>query len=119
PIVLTVAMSGTLLFSTTTFDHAISQQRDAGVTADLALWSAGPGLNPSLLPAVQQTPGVVSAVALTPTTLAPSLGVSGDVIPASIVAGGAGGGLDVAVTAGSLANLHGDTIALSTHRASS
>ena len=119
PLVLTVAMSSTLLFSTTTIDHAISQQRDEGISADVALWSKGVGMPPSLLPAVQQTPGVLSAVALTPTTLAPSLGVSDDVIPASIVTGGAGGGLDVGVTAGSLTHLHGDTIALSSHRASS
>ena len=88
-----------------------------GVTADLALSSAGPGLPPSTLNAVRSTPGVESAVALTPTTLGPSLGASGDVIPAAIIAGGAGGGLDVGVTAGSLARLHGDAIALGRNRA--
>jgi putative ABC transport system permease protein len=117
PLVLTVAMSCTLLFSTTTIDHAITQQRHAGLSADLALSSSGPGLAPSTLNAVRSTPGVESAVALTPTTLGPSLGQSGDTIPAAVIAGGVGGGLDVGVTAGSLAALHGDAIALGRKRA--
>jgi putative ABC transport system permease protein len=117
PLVLTVAMSCTLLFSTTTIDHAITEQRHAGLSADLALSSSGPGLAPSTLSAVRSTAGVESAVALTPTTLGPSLGVSGDTIPAAIIAGGAGGGLDVDITAGSLTELHGAAIALGRNRA--
>ena len=66
---------------------------------------------------MRATPGVGSAVALTSTTLGPSLGVSDDVIPAQILDGGQGGGLDVGVTAGSLTALHGDAIALGRHRA--
>ena len=66
---------------------------------------------------MRATPGVRSAVALTSTTLGPSLGDSDDTIPAQILAGGQGGGLDVGVTAGSLNALHGDTIALGRHRA--
>ena len=44
-------------------------------------------------------------------------GVSDDVVPAAILSGGQGGGLDAGVTAGSLADLHGDTIALGRRRA--
>jgi putative ABC transport system permease protein len=117
PLVLSVAMSCTLLFSATTIDHAIDQQRQAGLSNDLALSSDGPGLPAALLSDVRGTPGVQSAVALTPTTLGPSLGVSGDVIPAEILDGGTGGGLDVGAIAGSLAALHGDTIALGQGRA--
>ena len=58
-----------------------------------------------------------SAVGLTPTTLGPSLGVSDETIPAAIVDGGQGGGLDVGVTAGSLTRQQGDTIALGKQRA--
>src|SRR3712207_8199811 len=47
PIVLTVAMSCTLLFSTTTFDHAIGSQRDAGLSGDLALDRKSTRLNSS------------------------------------------------------------------------
>jgi putative ABC transport system permease protein len=117
PLVLMVAMSCTLLFSSTTQDHAVTQQRHAGVTGELAVTSAGPGLPAATLAAVRATPGVRSAVALTPTTLGPSLGRSDDLIPAEILLGGAGGGLDVGVTAGSLAALHGNAIALGRQRA--
>lgn len=114
PIVLTVAMSCTLLFSTTTFDRAITQERDAGLTGDLSI--AGP-LPASALEDVRATRGVESAVAVTPTSLGPSLGVGDDTIPAAVLAGGQGGGVDAGVTSGSLADLHGDAIALSERRA--
>src|SRR5215475_5097997 len=119
PLVLTVALSCTLLFSITTIEHAISQQRHAGLTGQLAITSAGPGLPAAELADVRHTPGVRSAVALTATTLGPSLGAAGDTIPAQILAGGQdlGGGLDVGVTEGSLSALHGDAIALGRHRA--
>jgi putative ABC transport system permease protein len=117
PLVLTVAMSCTLLFSTTTIDHVVQQQRNDGLSADLVVSSAGPGLAPGALADVKATPGVRSATALTPTALGPSLGESDDVVPAQVVTGGVGGGLDVNVTHGSLAALHGEAIALGRHRA--
>ena len=117
PIVLSVAMSCTLLFSTTTTDHAVSQQRQAALSGQLAITSSGPGLPTAALADARATPGVRSAVALTPTTLGPSLGDSDDALPAQILAGGQGGGLDAGVTAGSLTALHGDAIALGRHRA--
>ena len=117
PLMLTVAMSCTLLFSATTTDHAVTQQRQAGLSGELAITSTGPGLPAAALADARATPGVRSAVALTPTTLGPSLGVSADTIPAEILDGGQGGGLDVGVTAGSLSALHGDTIALGRRRA--
>ena len=117
PIVLTVAMSCTLLFSATTTDHAVTQERHAGLSADLAITSSDPGLPAAALADARATSGVRSAVSLTPTTLGPSLGDSDDTLPAAIVDGGQGGGFDPGVTAGSLAALHGDTIALGRHRA--
>src|SRR5215210_5630391 len=117
PLMLTVALSCTLLFSTTTTDHAVSQQRHAGLSADLAVASSGPGLPAATLADARATPGVRSAVGLTPTTLGPSLGISDENIPAQILDGGQGGGLDAGVTAGSLAALRGDTIALGRRRA--
>jgi putative ABC transport system permease protein len=117
PLVLTVAMSCTLLFSTTTQDHAVTQQRQAALNGELAISDTGPGLPAATLADVRATPGVRSAVALTPTTLGPSLGVSDDNISAVILAGGERGGLDPGVTAGSLSALHGDTIALGRQRA--
>ena len=117
PIVLTVALSCTLLFSTTTTDHAITQQRQAALSGQLAITSNGPGLPTAALGDARATPGVRSAVALTSTTLGPSLRASDDSLPAQILTGGQGGGLDAGVTAGSLSALHGDTIALGRHRA--
>src|SRR5215213_3776710 len=112
PLVLSVAMSCTLLFSSTTIDHAVSQERHAGLSGELAITSSGPGLPSAALADVRTTPGVASAVALTSTTLGPSLGVSDDVMPAQILDGGPGGGLDAGVTAGSLNALQGDAITL-------
>jgi putative ABC transport system permease protein len=117
PLMLTVGLSCTLLFSSTTIDHAVTQERQAGLAGELALTSAGPGLPAAALADARAVRGVRSAVALTPTTLGPSLGVSDDTIPAQILSGGQGGGLDVGVTAGSLAALRGDTIALGRRRA--
>ena len=117
PLVLTVALSCTLFFSTTTIDHATTQQRQAALTGQLAVTSAGPGLPAAALADARATPGVRSAVALTSTTLGPSLGVPDDTLPAQILAGGQGGGLDAGVIAGSLSALHGDAIALGRHRA--
>jgi putative ABC transport system permease protein len=117
PLMLTVGLSCTLLFSSTTIDHAVTQQRHAGLEGELAITSTGPGLPAAALADVRATAGVRSAVALTPTTLGPSLGVSDDLVPAQILSGGNGGGLDVGVTSGSLAELRGDTIALGRRRA--
>jgi putative ABC transport system permease protein len=117
PLVLTVALSCTLYFSTTTIEHAIRQQRHAALTGQLAITTPGPGLPAAALADVRATPGVRSAVALTATTLGPSLGNSGDTMPAQILAGGPGGGVDVGISAGSLGALHGNAIALARHRA--
>jgi putative ABC transport system permease protein len=119
PLMLTVAMSCTLLFSTTTQDHAVTQQRQAAVTGELAITSTGAGLPATTLADARATRGVRSAIALTPTTLGPSLGMSDDNIPAQVLDGGQGGGLDAGVTAGSLADLRGTTIALGRRRADS
>src|SRR5215217_2241428 len=117
PLMLTVGLSCTLLFSSNTIDHAVTEQRHAGLKGELAVTSSGPGLPASALTDVRAVAGVRSAVALTPTTLGPSLGVGGDTIDAMVLDGGRGGGLDVGVTAGSLTALHGDAIALGRHRA--
>jgi putative ABC transport system permease protein len=117
PLVLTVAMSCTLLFSATTTDHAVTEQRKAGLGGQLAVTGSAPGLPAATLADTRATTGVRSAVALTPTTLGPSLGINDEAVPAEILDGGQGGGLDVGVTAGSLKALHGATIALSRHRA--
>jgi putative ABC transport system permease protein len=116
PLVLTIALSCTFYFGFTTIEHATSQQQSAALTGQLAVTGAGPGLPAAALADVRATPGVRSAVALTSTTLGPSLGAT-NTLPAQVLTGGQGGGLDVGVIAGSLSALHGDTIALGRHRA--
>jgi len=116
PLVLTVALSCTFYFGFTTIEHATSQQESAALTGQLAITSTGPGLPAAALADARATPGVRSAAALTSTTLGPSLGAT-DTLPAQILTGGPGGGLDVGVSAGTLSALHGDTIALGRHRA--
>jgi putative ABC transport system permease protein len=118
PLVLSVALSCTLLFSSTTTDHAVKAERTAGLTEDLALSSPGVGLPREALAAVRATRGVASAVALTPTMVGPGgVGASDDITSAQVLDGGAAGGLDVGVVEGSLTRLHGSTIALSRTRA--
>jgi putative ABC transport system permease protein len=117
PLVLSVGLSCTFFFGSTTVEHATSQQQRAALTGQLAITSAGPGLPAAALADTRATPGVRSAVALASTTLGPSLGTSNDTLPAQILAGGQGGGLNVGVIAGSLSALHGDAIALGRHRA--
>ena len=118
PLVLSIALSCTLLFSSTTIDHAVKAERTAGLTEDLALSSPGVGLPRAALAEVRETRGVASAVALTPTMLGPGgAGAGDDITSAQVLAGGAGGGLDVGVVDGSLTRLHGSTIALSQSRA--
>ena len=118
PLVLSVALSCTLLFSSTTIDHAVNAQRSAGLQEDLAVTGSSAGLPRAALADVRATQGVSSAVALTPTMLGPGgVGLSDDVTSAQVLDGGAGGGLDVGVVAGSLAGLHGTAVALSRTRA--
>ncbi len=116
PLVLTIALSCTFYFGFTTIEHATSQQQRVALTGQLAITSAGPGLPAAALADTRATPGVRSAVALTSTTLGPSFGAT-DTLPAQILTGGQGGGLDASVIAGTLGTLHGDTIALGRHRA--
>jgi putative ABC transport system permease protein len=98
PLVLTIALSCTFYFGFTTIEHATSQQQSAALTGQLAIASAGTGLPAAALADTRATPGVRSAVALTSTTLGPSLGAT-DTLPAQILTGGQGGGLDVGVIA--------------------
>jgi hypothetical protein len=109
---LTIALTCTLFFSITTIDHATAQQRRAGLTGQLAITGAGPGVPAAALAETRATPGVRSAVALTSTTLGPSLGTPDGTLPAQILAGGQGGGLKAGVIAGSLSALHGNAALL-------
>jgi hypothetical protein len=110
-LMITVALTCTLLFSSTTIDHSVVQQRAAGLSRDLAitstgLWTAG---------CEAGRRGRRSRSALggrsDPTTLGPSLGVADDTISAVVLTGGQAAGRrrrDRRIVAA----LHRDTIAL-------
>ena len=62
PLVLTIALSCTFFFGSTTIEHATSQQQRAALTGQLAVTSAGPGLPAAALADTRATPGVRSEV---------------------------------------------------------
>jgi putative ABC transport system permease protein len=123
PLVLTVAMGGTLLFSGTTQSHETSRQSGDRQRAELAL-GAPAGVPEAAVREVRDTPGVAAAVALAPTGILP-LGntklASGYVSVAAQAVDGEGisRALDLDVRSGSLDDLHGATIAIGARRARS
>ena len=118
PLVLTVAHE---LHAAVQLDHDRPRRHPGAPRGPGAASSPSPapvaGCRPPRWPTCAPLPACARRSRLTPTTLGPSLGVSDDAIPAAILSGGQGGGLDAGVTAGSLADLHGDTIALGRRRA--
>ena len=118
PIVLTVAISSTLVFSATTREHASADQERQRVTADLVLQSDGVGIPRSALEEARHVPGVQTAVGTAETSLGPSLGSVYSLAQAVVVdPDGIDRVLDLDVTKGSLANLGAHSIALSQSQA--
>ncbi|CAJ64011.1 putative ABC transport system integral membrane protein [Frankia alni ACN14a] len=124
PLVLCTALGGTLLFLQTSRSHASEVQGRDRVLADQAL-TTRQGLPAGFVDTVRATPGVTAAAGLTPTTVvtggsdsyaAQAITFAGPPGPPG-TPGGTSGLLDLDVTAGSLADLRGDTVALSADRA--
>src|SRR4051812_43932620 len=114
PLVLTVAISCTLLFSGTTREHATAQQGHERVTAGVVLYSDGVGIPRSAVAEARQVTGVADAVGIAQTNLGPGLGSKYQVVPAVVVDPlGASRVLDLDVRSGSLAALGDGKIALS------
>jgi putative ABC transport system permease protein len=119
PIVLIAALVGTgVVFEQTDsrFTQRVTRQR---VTASRVLIaSSGAGLPVGTVGAIRALPGVRGATAVLPTQiflLDKGLTNNGDPRPAAGLDGGRRGatpGLDLAVRGGSLANVHGDVIAI-------
>jgi putative ABC transport system permease protein len=118
PIVLTVAISATLLFAATTREHETSAQGRDRVTADLVLQSDGVGIPPSALADAREVLGVATAVGSKETDLGPSLGSKYTPAPAAVIdPHGIADVLDLDVKEGSLADMRDDTVALSRSQA--
>src|SRR4051794_3387510 len=118
PLVLTIALSATLLFSGTTREHAATTQERERVVADLVVQSDGAGLPRDALAAIRKTSGVRGAVAVAPTMLGPGLGSKYTALQGAAIDGrNVGDVLDLDVKTGSLAGLHGHAVALSAAQA--
>jgi putative ABC transport system permease protein len=118
PLVLTVAISSTMVFVATTREHATAQQQDERVIADLVLQSDGPGIPRSAVEEASRIPGVATAVGTAETTLGPSLGTKYQETPVAVVdPHEIGRVLDLDVRSGTLGAVRGDGVALSTARA--
>jgi putative ABC transport system permease protein len=118
PLIIAVALSAVQVFTTTTMIAAARQQARSGLTADFVLTGAGSGLAPGIADAVRGVRGVSVVTPVARTQVLASFRFGGDptVEPFSaqgVTPSGLAGAMDLDVTAGSLADLRGDTVALS------
>jgi putative ABC transport system permease protein len=115
PIVLTVAMAGSLLFTGTTMEHATVAQSRERQTAQLALHAGDLGVPETAVEKAKHTPGVAAAVGIASTGVVAldGLGSAFAPMPAQMVDGeDAARVLDLGVRSGSLQDLSGHTVAL-------
>jgi putative ABC transport system permease protein len=122
PLMLTVSLACALLVSRSVVREVTKEQASRSVVADHVLVPAGRGgLVPAVAAEARILPGVRRAVA----TLATQVLVAGgggnpEQLPAQAVAGaGLGEVVDLGVTAGSIADLRGDGLAVAERRARS
>ncbi|MDP9135569.1 MAG: FtsX-like permease family protein, partial [Actinomycetota bacterium] len=121
PLVLSVAMGCTLLFSGTTQDAETADQARERQLADLVV-TAPAGVPEATVTEARQTPGVIAAVGIAPTGIVPldnvGIGSGYTSLAAQMVdAEGASRALDLDVRSGSLDDLHGATVAIGAQRA--
>ena len=118
PLVLTVALSSTMVFLATTREHATSKQERQRVIADAVIQSDGAGVPRSAVDDALRIPGVAAAVGTAQTTLGPSLGASYQATPVAVAdPNQIDKVLDLDVRSGSLRGLHDGTVGLSEERA--
>jgi putative ABC transport system permease protein len=118
PLIIAVALSAVQVFTTTTMIAAARQQASSGLTADYVLTGTGSGLAPAIAGAVRGVRGVSVVTPVARTQVLASFRFGGDltVEPFSaqgVTPAGLAGAMDLDVTAGSMAALRGDTVALS------
>jgi len=116
PLVLSVAMGGTLLFSGTTQDAEMTKQSRDRQIADLVV-SAPAGVPEAAVNEARHTPGVAAAVGITATGIVPldnpRVGSGYTSLAAQAVDGeGASRVLDLDVRSGSLDDLRGAAVAI-------
>jgi putative ABC transport system permease protein len=121
PLVLSIAMGCTLLFSSTTQDAETAAQARERQIANLVV-TAPAGVPEAAVREARQTPGVAAAVGIAPAGIVPfddvGIGSGYTSLPAQMVdAEGASRALDLDVRSGSLDDLHGATVAIGSQRA--
>ncbi len=118
PLLLTVSLGCALLFARAIEERATVGQASQSVIADHVITASGDGLTPDVAAAVRRLRGVRSAVGTFETTAVVDSGGNPAELPARAVDGeGLADVVDLGVTAGSMANLRGATVAVSERRA--
>lgn len=118
PLLLTVSLGCALVFARAIVEHATQGQVAESVTADHVIVASGDGLTPDVAAAVRRLRGVRSAVGSFETTAVLDAGGNPEEVPARAIDGQElGDVVDLGVTAGSLADLGGATVAVSERRA--
>jgi putative ABC transport system permease protein len=110
-LVLAVALGGSLWFLQTSIQHATVAQSRAGLLADQVISASGAGLPAGVTQTVRRVPGVAATAGIVRSTM---FDTQGDELTAQGVDGAVPATLDLGTTSGSVARLHGDTIALDT-----
>jgi putative ABC transport system permease protein len=117
-VVLAVALGGSLWFVQTSEIHVAAQQIGAGLRAGYVITPAAPGLQPSVTAAIRRTSGVTAATGVIQSTMfSPDDGID-DYPVQGVDPVGLARTVDLGVTAGSMAALHGRAIAIDSMDAS-
>jgi putative ABC transport system permease protein len=113
-LVLAVALGGSLWFLPTSEQHTAAQQLRTGLLADQVVTPAAPALPPGVADTLRSVDGVAAATGVTRSTIFTAQDGATDHTAQGVDLQGLGRTIDLAVTSGSIADLHGDTIALDT-----
>lgn len=112
PLMLTVSLACTLLITRATVERATNEQASLRVIAEHVLVPSGNGLMPQVASAAGSLPGVGQVAATSATAVLVSSEGNNPTIPAQALDGATlDGAIDLDVSAGSLANLRGATLA--------
>ncbi len=111
-LVLAVALGGSLWFVQASEAHVAAQQSRAGVLADYVVTPTASGLSPDVTATIRRTGGVTAATGVVHSTMfGPHSDIS-DFSAEGVDTQGLSHTLDLGVTSGSMADLHGDTVAV-------
>jgi len=116
-LVLAVGFGGSMMFMQTSIKHRAAEQSHAGMRADYVVTPSGAGLPSGVAAALRQVPGVTATAGVVHSSVLDRK--DGGLQYTAQGIDGAAGLIDLDVTSGRLADLHGDTIAVDTLTADS